>query len=187
MAAMFPHPMYTVGYAFYYGMTLLSQSYFVLYVSVFAHFAQLFFLAFAENPRTSIARPTTSADVASASNLIMRCCTHARMHATDIEKTYPEMCEDENEERARKELEAHYFRSDLIVFKNFNIFRSSDLFMAVTMLYVAMQFFFDLNPTFYFGYIGAHGVLSFSLSLPLSHTHLPPFCVQASHLLAHGS
>jgi phosphatidylethanolamine N-methyltransferase len=48
---MFPHPMYTVGYAFFYGMSLLSQSYIVLYVSVFAHFAQLVFLTFAENPR----------------------------------------------------------------------------------------------------------------------------------------
>eukprot|EP00002_Diphylleia_rotans_P026004 TRINITY_DN5165_c0_g1_i1.p1 TRINITY_DN5165_c0_g1~~TRINITY_DN5165_c0_g1_i1.p1 ORF type:complete len:821 (+),score=166.76 TRINITY_DN5165_c0_g1_i1:53-2515(+) len=47
---LFPHPMYTVGYSFYYGATLLSRSYTVFFVSVGAHFCQLVFLAFVENP-----------------------------------------------------------------------------------------------------------------------------------------
>jgi hypothetical protein len=48
---MFPHPMYTVGYAFYYGASLISRSYVVFYVSFFAHMLQLCFLTFVENPR----------------------------------------------------------------------------------------------------------------------------------------
>lgn len=47
---MFPHPMYTVGYAFYYGMSLITRSYTVLFLSMFAHVCQLSFLAFAEDP-----------------------------------------------------------------------------------------------------------------------------------------
>lgn len=45
-----PHPMYTIGYCFYYGAALLTQSSTVLYVSLLAHFCQLLFLAVVENP-----------------------------------------------------------------------------------------------------------------------------------------
>lgn len=45
-----PHPMYTIGYLFFYGAALIARSYSVLYVSLFAHFCQLLFLAFFETP-----------------------------------------------------------------------------------------------------------------------------------------
>ncbi|KIM24595.1 hypothetical protein M408DRAFT_231463 [Serendipita vermifera MAFF 305830] len=47
---MAPHPMYSVGYAGYYGVSLLSASYPVLFVSLAAHAAQFAFLNFFENP-----------------------------------------------------------------------------------------------------------------------------------------
>lgn len=47
---MAPHPMYSVGYAGYYGTSLLSASYPVLFVSLAAHAAQFAFLNFFENP-----------------------------------------------------------------------------------------------------------------------------------------
>jgi len=52
--ALFPHPMYTVGYAFYYGFSIITRSYTVLYVSLFAHFCQLLFLVVVEDPRAAL-------------------------------------------------------------------------------------------------------------------------------------
>ena len=47
---MFPHPMYTVGYGFYYGLALMSHSYTVLYISIWGHCCQLMFLSLVEDP-----------------------------------------------------------------------------------------------------------------------------------------
>jgi phosphatidylethanolamine N-methyltransferase len=48
---MAPHPMYSVGYVGYYGISLIMASYKVLFVSLAAHAAQFAFLTFVENPR----------------------------------------------------------------------------------------------------------------------------------------
>ena len=47
---MAPHPMYSVGYAGYYGISLMAASYKVLFISITAHAAQFAFLAMVESP-----------------------------------------------------------------------------------------------------------------------------------------
>ncbi|KAI9844200.1 MAG: phosphatidylethanolamine N-methyltransferase [Thelocarpon superellum] len=47
---MAPHPMYSIGYAGYYGISLMAASYNVLFISIVAHCAQFAFLYFVENP-----------------------------------------------------------------------------------------------------------------------------------------
>ncbi|CAZ82393.1 unnamed protein product [Tuber melanosporum] len=47
---MAPHPMYSVGYAGYYGISLIVASYPVLFISLAAHAAQFVFLSVVENP-----------------------------------------------------------------------------------------------------------------------------------------
>jgi phosphatidylethanolamine N-methyltransferase len=47
---MAPHPMYSVGYAGYYGISMMAASYNVLFISIIAHVAQFIFLVYVENP-----------------------------------------------------------------------------------------------------------------------------------------
>jgi phosphatidylethanolamine N-methyltransferase len=47
---MAPHPMYSIGYAGYYGISMMAASYEVLFISILAHAAQFAFLALVENP-----------------------------------------------------------------------------------------------------------------------------------------
>ena len=47
---MAPHPMYSIGYAGYYGISMMAGSYAVLSVSIAAHLAQMIFLVLVENP-----------------------------------------------------------------------------------------------------------------------------------------
>uniref|UniRef100_A0A6B2L0I3 Phosphatidylethanolamine N-methyltransferase n=1 Tax=Arcella intermedia TaxID=1963864 RepID=A0A6B2L0I3_9EUKA len=113
--ALFPHPMYTVGYAFYYGCSLITESYTVFYVSLFAHISQLLFLSLVENPH--------------------------------IEKTYGSVIVDP--EDAKKEHHQHYFRRDLIVFKNFDVFRSGDFFTLMIIIYSFIFHLLKLEPVYY--------------------------------------
>ncbi|KAI0192474.1 phosphatidylethanolamine N-methyltransferase [Astrocystis sublimbata] len=47
---MAPHPMYSIGYAGYYGISMMAGSYAVLFVSILAHTCQFAFLVLVENP-----------------------------------------------------------------------------------------------------------------------------------------
>ncbi|KAG5497172.1 hypothetical protein GH5_01712 [Leishmania sp. Ghana 2012 LV757] len=107
---MFPHPMYTVGYTFMYGVPVMTKSYTLFYMSVFGHLCQLAFLAFVENPH--------------------------------IDRTYNVLSSPTPEEQQRNAVlygngsEAYLEQNELVVLMHFNIFRASDLLLALTIIYL---------------------------------------------------
>ncbi|KAK9767125.1 phosphatidylethanolamine N-methyltransferase [Basidiobolus ranarum] len=126
---MAPHPMYSVGYIGYYGVSLMTASYTVLYVSLLAHATQFAFLYFVENPHIDKIygtpqmpkrhnRPSVESDTDTSSN-------NDLCHSVGV-----------NLDRyATRDIHNSYFRRDLIVFKNFDLFRSNDLFIVLIILY----------------------------------------------------
>jgi len=93
----------------------------VLYVSIIGHFCQLAFLTLVENHH--------------------------------IEKTYHGMVEYKDTETSKilYDMKTGYFRKDFIVFKNWDTYRSSDLFIAVIILYTLVLNLLNLHWSFYLG------------------------------------
>jgi phosphatidylethanolamine N-methyltransferase len=75
---MAPHPMYSIGYAGYYGICLMSASYTLFAMSVLAHAAQFAFLIIVENPhieKTYNPKPTVPRKKSSSIPLeLVTCC-----------------------------------------------------------------------------------------------------------------
>ncbi|KAI9307991.1 phospholipid methyltransferase-domain-containing protein [Cunninghamella echinulata] len=115
---MAPHPMYSVGYFGYYGVSLMCASYTVLYISMAAHALQFAFLVYVENPHIEKTYNPPSTPKRQAPS---------KVAAHDDE----ELNDDETEE----DLTTTYFRRDMIVFKNFDFFRSTDLVSLIVMAY----------------------------------------------------
>eukprot|EP01062_Namystynia_karyoxenos_P072966 TRINITY_DN6965_c0_g1_i6.p1 TRINITY_DN6965_c0_g1~~TRINITY_DN6965_c0_g1_i6.p1 ORF type:complete len:592 (+),score=236.40 TRINITY_DN6965_c0_g1_i6:143-1918(+) len=111
---MFPHPMYTVGYAFYYGLSLISKSYLVFYCSIVAHLLQMAFLVLVESPH--------------------------------IEKIYGAMGHAQDEEKDTAEFKDrwHWFtqKREMVLLFNLNVFRASDVFTILIVVYSAFFAFF---------------------------------------------
>ncbi|KAJ3334910.1 phosphatidylethanolamine N-methyltransferase, partial [Gonapodya sp. JEL0774] len=118
-----------LGYAHYYAATLVSQSYTVLFVSLFAHACQMAFLYLVENPH--IEKIYGSEDGTSANGYASSRPNTAQPHELKM-----------------------YFRNDMVVLKGFDWMRSSDLLSAAIMLQsiaVSLWFGKTLSPAWLTG------------------------------------
>lgn len=89
---MAPHPMYSIGYAGYYGISMMAASYDVLFISIAAHVAQLVFLVVVENPHIekTYNPPTPRKRTMSAqSDSSVAAATAAAMAAVDEGAVHP--------------------------------------------------------------------------------------------------
>ncbi|KAH3680397.1 hypothetical protein WICMUC_000328 [Wickerhamomyces mucosus] len=115
---LFPHPMYSVGYIGYYGFALITESYYILIISILAHSLQFIFLLYVEEPHIN------------------------KIYGNGSEN------DNENVKISEFILENHEnYIKPMIIFKNFNpIVRPIDLLLLIiTIIIFISPFLFEFN------------------------------------------
>lgn len=122
-----PHPMYSIGYAGYYGICLMTASYTLFFASVIAHACQFIFLIVVENPH--IEKTYNPAPVPKRKNTIESQATfkHRESLLTESRKA--------NDENAPPLTVSKTNLPALLIFNNFQITRSSDILTLVLAFY----------------------------------------------------
>ncbi|KAJ1887570.1 phosphatidylethanolamine N-methyltransferase, partial [Kickxella alabastrina] len=139
---MAPHPMYSIGYAGYYGGSMITGSYTIFYASLAAHMLQFLFLSFVENPHIekTYERPPLAVQVIQRSRNRRLSSIHSDIEdiVGDISNPASASALASAAAAARnsiRERPASLWHPDLIVFKNFDLFRASDILILLLLFY----------------------------------------------------
>ncbi|KID79141.1 Phosphatidylethanolamine N-methyltransferase [Metarhizium brunneum] len=128
---MAPHPMYSIGYAGYYGISMMAASYEVLFISIIAHAAQFAFLVTVENPHIEktynppLPRKRDLSRLQSDSNVSPDMSDH---NSTDRPASTPKMATQE------PPVPVH----NMVGFRNMDLFRVPDSMVVLLPMYVAI-------------------------------------------------
>lgn len=110
-----PHPMYSIGYAGFYGVSAMAASYEVLFISIAAHLSQLAFLVVVENPHIEKTYNPPA----------------PRSRSESDQESPPQPVDDESREALAP---VHH----LLGLSNIDLFRSTDYSVIVASIYVTL-------------------------------------------------
>jgi phosphatidylethanolamine N-methyltransferase len=140
---MAPHPMYSVGYAGYYGISMMAASYNVLFISIIAHAAQFAFLVYVENPHIEKTYnpppPRKREQHPSQSDIDLANASAARREGIEYHEhhDFPIL----NPTNSKKPSAVH----DLMGFRNIDLFRITDI--SVLLLQAFMVIITTITPS----------------------------------------
>ncbi|KAI1268997.1 phosphatidylethanolamine N-methyltransferase [Xylariaceae sp. FL1019] len=123
---MAPHPMYSIGYAGYYGISMIAGSYAVLFISILAHACQFAFLVLVENPHIEktynppTPRRRAESETGDVMPLKLNTSRESVDSATSLDPPSP--------------TQIH----NLLGFENIDMFRNTDLSTCLLVLYFAI-------------------------------------------------
>ncbi|KAJ1958034.1 phosphatidylethanolamine N-methyltransferase [Linderina pennispora] len=126
---MAPHPMYSIGYAGYYGGSLITGSYTIFYASLAAHMLQFLFLSFVENPHIE----KTYERAPLAIQVLQK--SRSRKVSLDSEGSPVTTALTVDAQRSIRERPASLWHPELIFFKNLDLFRASDILTVLLLAY----------------------------------------------------
>ena len=122
---MAPHPMYSIGYAGYYGISMMAASYPVLFISILAHAAQFAFLLLVENPHIEkIYNPPAPRVRTMSQSELLSDNASIESSSVDLAPTPPS---------SKESLTPVH---DIVGFNNFDLFRVSDCTAVVVPIYI---------------------------------------------------